>query len=294
MKKLLKSTVILFACVSALAILWTTSPQPSADQPQSFTFVVFGDNRPSGSSHPQPEMFKRILKDISALKPAFALNTGDCIYGSSKLAQVQAQYKGYTDTIGSILKAKVYLAIGNHEILGSKSNQEFFTKELGAPYYSFDYGGCHFIALDTELVGQAGCIKNDQFAWLTKDLEKARAARFKFVFFHRPMYPVDGHKGKCLDEFPEDRDALHNLFVKNRITAVFAGHEHLFNYQVKNGVKYIITGGSGASLYADYQGKGGFYHYVKVAVNEDKLKMTVVRPAYRNKSAAEFPVDKPL
>ena len=102
------------------------------------------------------------------------------------------------------------------------------------------------------------------------------------------MYPVGGHLGKCLDMYPKERDTLHNLFVQNRITAVFAGHEHLFNEHVKNGVRYIITGGGGASLSPSIYGTGDFHHYVVVSVKGGKVEMKVVKPAQDGKPQEEI------
>jgi len=279
--------VLLVSLLLALAVVAQT-PQASS-QPTQFTFVVFGDNRPNRPNHPQPDAFKAILREINALAPAFAVNTGDCIFGSLSKSRRQEQYNDYVQTTQALLKAKVYLAIGNHEIRNSAANQEFFTKQLGALYYSFDYGDSHFIILNSEAVGQTGRITGDQLEWLKEDLKKARAARYKFVFLHRPLYPIDGHMGDCLDRYPKDRDALHNLFVRNRVTTVFVGHEHLFHTQVKNGVRYIITGGGGAFLYPSVYGRGDFHHYVVVSAG-DKLEMKLVKPASHGKPAEVIPI----
>ena len=291
MRRCIKPIILLSLVLLVIAGLHMDQPM-MADQPSSFTFAVFGDNRPSLPTQTMPETFKRVLKAIDVVNPAFAVNTGDCIfgsYGSRKL--LETQYKDYADTTKSLLRTKVYLAIGNHEILGSKANQEFFTKELGgSPYYSFDYEDSHFIALDSEVVGQAGKIAGEQLEWLKDDLQKSRAARHKFVFLHRPLYPVDGHMGSSMDVSPKDRDALHSLFARNRITAVFVGHEHLYNYQVRNGVWYIITGGGGAFTYPSSRGEGDFYHFVEVKVNGDKVEMQVRKLAQGGKPAEVIPI----
>jgi 3',5'-cyclic AMP phosphodiesterase CpdA len=263
---------------------------PLPQEPKSFTFVVFGDNRPDKPNLAQPGVFKTILKAIDEVNPAFAVNTGDCIYGSYDLSRVKEQYEEYASLTRTLLRARTYLALGNHEVLDSKANHDFFAKELGGLYYSFDHADCHFIVLDSEVVGETGRISGEQLKWLKEDLHKARAARYKFVFLHRPLYPVDGHMGKCLDQFPKDRDALHSLFVRNRISAVFMGHEHLFYEQVKNGVRYVITGGGGAGLYPSIHGEGDFHHFVAVSVGEDKIEMKVIKPSLNGRPAEEIRV----
>ena len=293
MRNRYRITAVIFAvCVVLLGAVWAISTELPAQQAAepAFTFTVFGDNRPSLPAIDQPEMFRRVLARMAEINPAFALNTGDAIYGSSNPTRMQEMYASYVKTVESLFKPKVYLALGNHEILGSRTNQDFFAKELGAPYYSWDYEDSHFIALDSEVIGEAGRIMGDQLDWLKQDLQKSRAARHKFVFLHRPLYPVDGHKGQCLDQYPKERDALHSLFVRNRITAVFMGHEHLFHEEVRNGVRYIITGGGGASLYPSVEGTGDFYHFVVVSLAGDKVDMKVVKLADHGRPEEITPV----
>lgn len=277
-------TALVIGVLANLAYSGATDKPVSANSSRSyasdnrpFTFVVFGDNRPGSIGKGQPAVFKKILRQIDALDPAFAVNTGDCIYGAPTLKQIEQQYKEYKNTVSSLLKTKVYLAVGNHEIRESKLCQDFFQKELGSLYYSFDFGNSHFIVLNSEVVGQAHRITGEQLEWLKQDLFKSRAARHRFVFLHQPLYPVDGHMGRCLDKYPEERDALHRLFVRNRVTAVFAGHEHLFHAEQRNGVWYIITGGGGAPLYPSYKLEGDFHHYVIVSIDGDRLSIKAIK-----------------
>lgn len=244
-----------------------------------YTFIVFGDNRPTRADLGQPEIFKRMLAMMNDRKPAFAVNTGDCVYGSPDLDVLKVQYDDYRNAI-SALNASVHLAIGNHEIQARKANQEFFEGELGRLFHSFDHLDSHFIVLNTEIVGETHRVSGDQLEWLNEDLRQSRAAKHRFVFLHRPLFPVNGHTGNSLDKFPKDRDALHALFVRNRVTAVFSGHEHLFHHHLRNGVQYFITGGGGAYLFPTVEGKGDFHHFIAVSVSGDEVEMKVVKPAH--------------
>ena len=282
----------LLLCIALVAAVFASCAVGADNQASqsSFTFAVFGDNRPATSDGAQPQPFREVLKTMSAFNPDFAVNTGDCIYGSADAARLRAQYQEYMEMVKSLLDKKCYLALGNHEIRGSKTCQAFFEKELGSLYYSFDQGDSHFIVLDSEVVGQTERIIGNQLEWLKQDLYKSRAARFKFVFLHEPLYPVDGHRGSSMDRYTKERDALHALFVRNRITAVFVGHEHLFSARKTNGVMYIITGGGGAPTYPSTEGFGDFYHFVLVSVAGDKLEMKVVKPAINGKPQEVLPV----
>jgi 3',5'-cyclic AMP phosphodiesterase CpdA len=268
------------ACFALLIVLSFACPSKISASPTEragFTFAVFGDNQPERTNLGQPEIFKRILADIDAANPDFVISLGDTICGSSDPDQMQAMYQDYSDTISSHLKAKLYQAVGNHDIYGSKANQRFFKSKLGDLYYSFDFQGSHFIVLDSEVVGEEGRITGEQLKWLKADLYKARAARHKFVFAHRPLFPVDGHFGSSLDVNVAERDALHKLFTASGVTGVFAGHEHLFNNEARNGIRYFITGGAGGRLFPSFFGTGDFHHYISVYVNGDKISYTLVK-----------------
>jgi hypothetical protein len=107
---------------------------------------------------------------------------------------------------------------------------------------------------------------------------------------HRPLFSkvdADLSKGKSFKD-KAGRDALHKLFVKYKVKAVFAAHEHLFSDTVKDGVRYLITGGGGAPLYSSPQ-DSGFYHYVLVSVAGGDIRIDVislysiqVRPLFNN------------
>lgn len=259
--------------------------------PAEFSFAVIGDSRPSLPDGAQPGVFKDLIKRIDKLNPAFVMHTGDVVYGSSSLEKLRCQYEDFKNAIEP-LRSKLYLTIGNHEVQGYKANQAFFEKELGGLYYSFDHQGSHFIVLNSHIIGEEGCITGKQLEWLKEDLRKARTAVHKFVFIHMPLYPVDGHAGKCLDARPAERDALHRLFTLNRVDTVFVGHEHLFDEHTRNGVRYIITGGGGAPLWPSTRGTGDFHHFVMVSVKGESVEMKGFRPAQGGRPDEEFPIGK--
>ncbi len=167
--------------------------------------------------------------------------------------------------------------IGNHEVTGGKIAREFFEKILGKTYYSFDYKNAHFVILDCEFAGDYHRIGDQQFDWLKKDLASAKGKYDHiFVFAHEPLYPVDGHIGSSLDKYPAHRDRLADL-LRNAGAVFFAGHEHLYDYSVHDGLIQVITGGGGAPLYKSKKGTGDFYHFVVVKIDGRTAEMTVAR-----------------
>ncbi len=245
-------------------------PRIASDAP--FVFAVVGDNRGDSEGN-AATAFVEIVRRLKDVKPAFVLNTGDLAngYKDDGETKIRKLWKGYKDAIGR-LDAPFYHVPGNHDIFDETSRRLW--KELwGATHYAFDAGNARFIALDTE--SQRSRIDPAQFDWLRGQLDGA-GKRHVFLFFHKPLFPVDGHVGQSLDEFPEDRDRLHELFLqhRSRIKGVFQGHEHLYHFEERDGVPYFIVAGGGAPLYVPPE-LGGFYHFLVVKVDGDRVGFEV-------------------
>jgi hypothetical protein len=264
--------VVWIALVVACAT-GASPPQLAPVPPETpFTFVVVGDNRGDSTGKQYP-VFLEIVKAINEASPSLVLNTGDMIngYAGEDEALWRRQWKGYREAIAS-LTAPVFHAPGNHDVFDQPSARLW--KELWGPtYYAFDYGCARFIALDTET--EKSRLGKVQFKWLGERL-KGAGKRHVFLFFHKPLFPVDGHIGSSLDKYPGERDRLHQLFVQYRrvIKGVFQGHEHMYNFEKLDGVPYYIIGGGGAELYMP-PGLGGFHHFVLVSVTADKVSAEV-------------------
>jgi 3',5'-cyclic AMP phosphodiesterase CpdA len=278
--------LLLFLCfLVVLSAAWL--PAKSATDGR-FTFVVMGDNRPNKAGSPQPKMFRRIVEEVNRLNPKFVIHTGDCILGSGKPEVVEEQWKEYL-SVSDMLHRPVYHAVGNHEIDDSRANEELFRRLLHKPnlYYSFTYRDCYFAALDSEVVGETARVSGAQYEWLKNDLEASRDKAHKFLFIHRPLFPVDGHLGRCLDKHPNDRAKLMKLMKTYKVDCIFSGHEHLYNKSVVGGVKEYITGGAGAPLYPSLLGRGMYNHYLLVTVDGDYVDVKVIRPKSTKGSEAE-------
>lgn len=258
-------------------------PTPEeAEQPlpaEGLRFIVFGDNRPANPTNPQPKMFKQLVEQMELDQPGLVFSVGDMVMGKTQdRALYRRQYLDFLKVIEE-LDAPFYAAVGNHDAynsIGQSLFQELINPDL---YYSLDYGGSHFIMLNTDIVGQAGKIAEPQLSWLKQDLETHKDAPHIFVFMHRPLYSVmnpESKKNKHISFVDtKNRDEIRNLMESYGVDVVFAGHEHFFNKQVYNGVVYIITGCAGAFPYADTE-HGGIFHYTLVEVGEE-VRITVVK-----------------
>ena len=240
-------------------------------------FTVFGDNRGERDGH-QPSVFGTLVRKMTALRPDFVIGTGDYIYGSGSQDGLRAQWNEFfrfMEPLQTYKQTYFAPAPGNHEISGG-SGRRLFLEYFKRFYFSFDWAGSHFVILDTETPGQESRIAGEQLEWLTRDLNAARNAAHTFVALHRPLFPVGSHRGDSLDKYPQERDALHALFVRHGVDCVFEGHEHFYHHQTRDEVQYIITGGGGAPLYARPD-KGGFHHFLYVTADQKRYKMEIVR-----------------
>lgn len=235
----------------------------------AFTFIVLGDNR-SGD-----EAYRELIAMAMDRQPAFFVNTGDQIPSPGDL-RAWAKFR----ELSKIITVPYFLTVGNHDV-NDAASERIYKEQVDLPgnelYYSFVAGNSLFIVLDTYLTGEQKKITGEQYQWLEGVLRGSKQ-RHRFVFLHHPLYPdkeKGRHFGNCLDRYPGERDGLQELFARHKVTAVFAGHEHLYLRRTVDGVRHVITGGGGAPLYANDK-DGGFHHYVLVTVDGDRVSGEVV------------------
>lgn len=96
-------------------------------------------------------------------------------------------------------------------------------------------------------------IGDEQYAWLRKTLETSKA-KYKFVFAHHVLgtgrgaieistnYEWGGADPKGVSTFAKERPnwtlPIHDLMVKNGVSAFFQGHDHIFVTQERDGIIY--------------------------------------------------------
>lgn len=239
-------------------------------------FCVFGDCRPAGDAK-RLSITTNIARAMALEQPQFVIGTGDYIDGARSLIQGRRQWQAFFRALAPLRMPRpipLALAVGNHDVGGGMGG--LFVQYFGRRYFSFDVGSVHIIILDTEDGENSGRIAGAQWEWLNQDLAAAAQARLIFVALHRPLFPVGPHRGSSLDRYPPYRDRLHLLFARYKVSAVFCGHEHLYNHQERDGVHYFITGGGGAPLYAS-PSQGGFYHYLVVHCTLNSFTVQVKR-----------------
>jgi len=258
------------------------------DEKDYLEFVILGDNRDGYQT------FSQIIEQINAIGPVFTIDNGDLVFGGEP-----NKYRLFNETV-SKLQVPLYTTIGNHDV--RENGRPIYTELFGPPYYSYDYRNTHFIYLDSSRGwAEKRAIPEEQYQWLENDLKNAQGKQI-FVVSHIPPTDPRGTTApntlpdipgvqqtpffekimndylayKNLDHgFPDKEEALRfeNLMGKYKVDTVFMSHIHSYFSFVKDGVRYIISGGGGAELLA----KDSYYHYIRVKVTGKENLLEVIQ-----------------
>jgi hypothetical protein len=182
---------------SAASIAFALAPAPA---PRDFRFVHASD------THVEPRVVDRMRRFramADSIKPAFAIITGDLIRDAA--SQTEPVARGYFDLFAAEAKdfrTRLWVVPGNHDhfgIIRSRSkvsetdpmyDRAMFRGYFGPDYYSFTYGGVHFIGLNTISLDDSayyGFVDSVQMAWLQRDLKLVPPSMPIVTFNHIPM-----------------------------------------------------------------------------------------------------------
>lgn len=252
-----------------------------------YHFAVLGDSRPP-TGFILPEEFHKIVENISEKNPNFVLFVGDMV----QLSDIKnIDYKSatdawnyFSDAISPVSqKIPVYLSLGNHDeptnSIAIKRFREIWTYPNNGGgkigwydelTYWFDYSNSLFIVLNSNEPGYINSVSSEQWTWLEKVLSYS-GFEHKFIFTH---YPVMGSK-RGVNEKSSD---LHKLFLKNKVTAVFSGHDHVYCKYKKDDLYYIITGGAGSPLYSNtcLGTEQKSYHFIDASVEGSTITINAI------------------
>jgi 3',5'-cyclic AMP phosphodiesterase CpdA len=146
---------------------------------------------------------RRVRARVEATKPAIVNNTGDLVRDALRVGEAEASgyYDLYTNEV-SRFPVPVWQVPGNHEVFGIERHlslvspthplygKGMYRERLGPDYYSFNYGGIHFVGLDTidvEDLWYYGHVDAAQLAWLKADLAAAPKGAPIVTFNHIPF-----------------------------------------------------------------------------------------------------------
>ena len=259
---------------------FATAPPVGKDVP--FSFVVVGDSRNGVEQH------RRVIERMSQEVPDFVLGTGDMVDEGYR----EEQWQQFFDVENRLLRDNVYFpALGNHDRQGRGRTADAYRAYFSVPengdnterYYAFTYASARFLVLDSNAYSFA---LTDQTAWLERELIAARqdpAIHHIFVVMHHPPYSISLHGG-ALDL----RERWTPLFEKYQVSAVFSGHDHVYERAEHNGLHYFVSGGGGAPLYprrpqsnpVDVEAVKKFeraLHYLRVTLTGNRIEVSAIR-----------------
>jgi hypothetical protein len=166
----------------------------------SFTFLHASDTHLSEASLPRIRLLRAL---VEARHPDFVLITGDLVRDALRVGETEA--RGEYELLASELArfpVPVFAVPGNHDIFGIERPQSHVSPDhplygralcrlyVGPEYYSFNWGGFHFLGLDSvdyDDLWYYGHLDAAQLAWVERDLARVPAATPIVTFNHIPF-----------------------------------------------------------------------------------------------------------
>jgi serine/threonine-protein phosphatase CPPED1 len=226
---------------------------------KTFRFAIVSD-RTGGA---RDGIFERAVDQLNVLQPEFVVSVGDFIEGyTEELEEIGKQWKEFNGFVNKLEMPFFYLP-GNHDI-SNPVMEARWREQFGRRWYHFKYKDVLFLLLDTEespAKKSPGKFGPDQVAEVKKVLEDNRDVRWTLVFMHRPIWhSKDAAK---LGWLPVE-EAL-----KGRRCTVFAGHEHKYQRELRNGIRFYTLATTGGSSKLRGLQFGEFDHIVWVTMKSD-------------------------
>ncbi len=166
----------------------------------TFTFVHASDTHLSEASI---DRMRRVREMVDSLQPAFVLITGDLIRDALRVPEEEA--RGYYELLERELArftVPVFTVPGNHEMFGIERHlslvapahplygNRMYRHYRGPNYYSFTWGGVHFLGLDTvdyDDLRYHGHVDALQLEWIGADVAALPPEMPIAIFNHIPL-----------------------------------------------------------------------------------------------------------
>ncbi len=185
---------------------------------------------------------------IGRVNPTRLLPLGDNAYPDG----TSSDYADFYAPNWGRFKSRTRPVPGNHDyhVSGAAGYFAYFGSRAPAPYYSYNLGAWHLIALDSEVSADKG---SPQDRWLRADLA-ANRRRCTLAYWHKPRWSSGTTHGSDsdFDQFWRDLYAAHADVVLN-------GHEHNYErFALQNprgianpkGIREFVVGTGGDSHYS--------------------------------------------
>jgi acid phosphatase type 7 len=190
---------------------------------------------------------------VSQLRPRAVLPLGDNQYEVGGLSAYRTAYRPTWGRFDGI----VHPVTGNHEYStrGAAGYFAYFGRRGGAPgrgYYSFDLGGWHLVALNSNCAIVSCATGSAQVRWLRADLA-AHRSQCTLAYWHHPRFSSGPH-GNDLAVGP-----LWSALYAGGADLVLNGHDHDYERfapqtpagraDPRRGIREFVVGTGGRSHY---------------------------------------------
>ncbi|HZO91807.1 MAG TPA: PQQ-binding-like beta-propeller repeat protein [Chthonomonadaceae bacterium] len=228
--------LVLMAFALAITATAARAQRPNDKQPDTFTFLHITDTHQTADGSTEP--LRKLVEDAARMPtpPAFIIDTGDITEAGRP-----EEYARFKEAISGLEPAKIgfYAVPGNHDVRWSPDGKEGFQKAFGKLYQSFDYGGVHFVLLDTTVpLEHWGHFDKPELDWLTKDIKRVRAETPVMLFMHH-WIGRDTPSTRMVDNEYD----IWPILRGHNVVAIFTGHGHQDLVWKTNGVTTVMARG---------------------------------------------------
>lgn len=215
-----------------------------------YTMVLIGDTRPPGMK--VFAAFRKYIAEELTPRPKFAILDGDFV-GRGTLEE----YQDYIQQIETF-PVPLVSVIGNHEIW-DKDGMANFRQLFGCEDFHFDVAGCRFIAVNNNIISREPNVAfydmpDQALRYLeqvmypgTCNILVMHVPPYLPYYYGNPYAPYDNNFFRGPPGFNQT-PWLTSLMEDRKVKIGVFGHVHSYGNFVRNGVRYLVTGGGGAEL----------------------------------------------
>lgn len=281
-RKTLWLKLLSFVLLSLCSLPAIAGTQNLAD---GITVGIIGDQTFSTDIQASYAVLQRGVSELSRQDVDVVLHVGDLLESSRSPQEIRTLFNQATGILDR-LPVPWFLTAGDHDVnppvfqqdSSDRSREQLFQDLYGArvpavrshPYYSFDVGSYHFIALYSHEALHSdprfgniflAQVYDDQFAFLKRDLDDHRHAKGIIVFVHQALwYHVGGWQ------------RVHELLRQYPVIAVISGHHHYDqDYGTLDGIRYITVGATGGFTKHGSRNAGDVQHVSVLNISGSKV-----------------------
>jgi hypothetical protein len=222
----------------------TSTPQPSPT-PAALRFAVIGDYGEGNQAE------QDVADLVKSWRPEFIITVGDNNYPSGAAETIDDRIgRFYREFIHPYKGAfgpgaeqnRFFPTLGNHDWDTARAQAyfDYFALPGNERYYDFVWGPVHFFAVSSDSREPDGVSRiSPQAQWLQERLSTSESP-WKIVYFHQPPYSSGYHGPVNWMVWP---------FAEWGASAVLAGHDHVYERLLVDGIPYFINGLGGGPIY---------------------------------------------